>query len=295
MKFYSHGKLLLTGEYTVLEGAKALALPTKKGQQLQVEPSPIEQLFWRSLAWDGSCWFEAQFELNDFKLIHSDAPEIANRLQMVLNAVREQNKDFCQRGTKITTQLEFDRGWGLGSSSTLLANIAQWAAVDSYQLLEATLGGSGYDVACAQAEQPILYQRVNGKPKVSIPSFDPPFKEDLFFVYLNHKQDSQQEVAAYKIKPTNTKVIDAISHLTEEIVSCRNLNTFMKYLNVHEDVMASHLGRIRVQEKYFSDFPGCVKSLGAWGGDFVLACGGPQEYFNQKGFSIIKSYSEFIV
>ena len=88
MKFYSHGKLLLTGEYTVLEGAKALALPTKKGQQLHVEPSPIEQLFWRSLAWDGSCWFEAQFELNDFKLIHSDAPEIANRLQMVLNACK---------------------------------------------------------------------------------------------------------------------------------------------------------------------------------------------------------------
>jgi hypothetical protein len=29
-KFYSNGKLLITGEYLVLDGAKAFALPTKK-------------------------------------------------------------------------------------------------------------------------------------------------------------------------------------------------------------------------------------------------------------------------
>jgi hypothetical protein len=33
-KFYSNGKLLITGEYLVLDGAKAFALPTKKGQNL---------------------------------------------------------------------------------------------------------------------------------------------------------------------------------------------------------------------------------------------------------------------
>ena len=32
MEFYSHGKLLLTAEYAVLEGVKALAIPTKRGQ-----------------------------------------------------------------------------------------------------------------------------------------------------------------------------------------------------------------------------------------------------------------------
>ena len=32
--FYSNGKLLITGEYVVLDGAKALALPTKYGQNL---------------------------------------------------------------------------------------------------------------------------------------------------------------------------------------------------------------------------------------------------------------------
>ncbi len=35
--FKANGKLMLTGEYFVLHGAKALALPVNKGQQMQVE------------------------------------------------------------------------------------------------------------------------------------------------------------------------------------------------------------------------------------------------------------------
>ena len=34
--FYGHGKLLLTGEYAVLDGAKALSIPTRFGQSLEV-------------------------------------------------------------------------------------------------------------------------------------------------------------------------------------------------------------------------------------------------------------------
>ena len=56
--FYSNGKLLLTGEYVVLDGALALALPTKFGQNLIVEPIPSEQILWKSFDQDGSVWFE---------------------------------------------------------------------------------------------------------------------------------------------------------------------------------------------------------------------------------------------
>ena len=35
--FFANGKLLLTSEYLVLDGAKAFAIPTKKGQSLHVE------------------------------------------------------------------------------------------------------------------------------------------------------------------------------------------------------------------------------------------------------------------
>ena len=35
--YYSNGKLLLTGEYVVLDGAEALAVPTRFGQNLTVK------------------------------------------------------------------------------------------------------------------------------------------------------------------------------------------------------------------------------------------------------------------
>ena len=48
-RFYSHGKFLLTGEYLVLKGALALALPLKLGQSMTVEtvctPSPHHNEF----------------------------------------------------------------------------------------------------------------------------------------------------------------------------------------------------------------------------------------------------------
>ena len=46
--FYSNGKLLLTGEYVVLDGANALAVPTKYGQNLVVEIINKPYIIWKS-------------------------------------------------------------------------------------------------------------------------------------------------------------------------------------------------------------------------------------------------------
>lgn len=43
--FYSNGKLLLSGEYAVLDGALSLAVPTKYGQLLSVKKLAIVKLF----------------------------------------------------------------------------------------------------------------------------------------------------------------------------------------------------------------------------------------------------------
>ena len=47
-------------------------------------------------------------------------------------------------------------------------------------------------------------------------------------------------------------------------------------------------------EKFFKDYSGEIKSLGAWGGDFILAAGPSSsiEYFQNKGFKTILSYNE---
>ena len=68
-KFYSNGKLLLTAEYFVLDGAKALAVPTKLGQDLIVEPISEKKIIWASFSESGECWFEAVFELPKLRLI----------------------------------------------------------------------------------------------------------------------------------------------------------------------------------------------------------------------------------
>ena len=56
--FYSNGKLLITGEYVVLDGAKALALPTKFGQSLVVKSGINNQIKLTSFDSEKSIWFE---------------------------------------------------------------------------------------------------------------------------------------------------------------------------------------------------------------------------------------------
>ena len=61
----------------------------------------------------------------------------------------------------MNTHLEFPRDWGLGSSSTLINNVAQWAQVDPFELHFKVSNGSGYDIACAKRRYPIVYSTQN--------------------------------------------------------------------------------------------------------------------------------------
>jgi len=63
--FYSNGKLILTAEYLVLDGAKALAIPTKYGQYLEVEDISEKVLLWKSLDEHDMVWFEAIFNISN--------------------------------------------------------------------------------------------------------------------------------------------------------------------------------------------------------------------------------------
>ena len=49
----------------MLEGATALAVPTKFGQDLKVEKIKKNQLIWGSFTHTGDCWFEAVFEFQN--------------------------------------------------------------------------------------------------------------------------------------------------------------------------------------------------------------------------------------
>ena len=298
--FYSNGKLLITAEYVVLDGAKAFALPTKFGQYLHVDPGENSEIKWTSYDKDGSIWFEETLSFEAIKQHTSKEDSVKNTLIEILHAAYLMNPAFINdgEGYHITTTLTFPKYWGLGTSSTLINNLAQWLAIDAFKLLQNSFGGSGYDIACAQNNSPITYQLIDGKPIVNAVPFNPAFLDHLYFVYLNRKQSSKKAIAAYyKRQNALDKIIPAINTITDAVLNSNDLNTFAGQLEKHE-IMLSHLLETETaKENLFYDFKGVIKSLGAWGGDFVLAISkeNPTAYFQEKGFETIIPYQEMVL
>ena len=300
--FYSNGKLLITGEYLVLDGAKAFALPTKFGQNLNIEDGTNQEISWKSYNEDGTIWFDDTIAFSEIT-----NPEITvtstvkSTLVAILHEAYLMQPSFLtdSKGHQITTELSFPKKWGLGTSSTLINNIAQWLQIDAFELLKNSFGGSGYDIACAQNNNPITYQLQKGKPKVENVKFQPNFTDTIYFVYLNKKQDSKTAIANYQKNKTDNfeKSIETINKLTTEVLYAKTVSSFAHALEKHEAEMSSILETTTVKENLFSDFNGQVKSLGAWGGDFVMVVSevNPKTYFNSKGFNTILTYEEMIL
>ena len=300
--FYSNGKLLITAEYLVLDGAKAFALPTKFGQNLIIEETNHPEITWKSFDADGSIWFEDTLSFSEIKNpIETEEESTKKTLLKILHQAYLLNPDFIKetKGYQITTELTFPKKWGLGTSSTLINNIAQWLEIDAYILLNNSFGGSGYDIACAQNNTPITYQLKQGKPKVDTVVFTPNFTDTIYFVYLNKKQSSKTAIANYqKNKTTDTeKNISKIDKLTQEIIHAKSSNTMAVAIAKHESIMSSILETTTVKENLFSDFMGEIKSLGAWGGDFIMVVSdvNPVTYFASKGFKTIIPYKDMIL
>ncbi|WP_411766524.1 GYDIA family GHMP kinase [Winogradskyella sp. A3E31] len=299
--FKSHGKLLLTGEYLVLDGAKALAVPTKFGQTLKFKEEESGVLKWRSYDEQNTLWFEATFKIQDSEVatLKSSDIKVSQRLETILNSTLKLNSEWLQetKGYNIETYLDFNLYWGLGTSSTLINNLASSAGVDPYTLLKMTFGGSGYDIACAKASGPITFQLGSPYPKVAEVSFNPDFKDKLYFVYLNKKQNSRDGIQHYKNqKPINSAVFSDVNTITEAMISCKTLNDFESLLESHESLISKIIKQDPIQ-KSFSEYHGKLKSLGAWGGDFILATSeiDPRAYFKSKGLDTVIPYVEMVL
>ncbi len=299
--FYSNGKLLLTGEYVVLDGALSLAVPTSYGQSLSVEEIDEPKLVWTSLDEKGIVWFENVLEITKDKVLsplQSD-DNYTMRLIQILNAAKQLNPDFLnqQEGYKVVTKLDFPRNWGLGSSSTLINNISNWAKVDAYKLLEKTFGGSGYDIASAQYNQPILFNILDCKAVSKKVDLNWNFTSQLFFIHLNKKQDSREGIAQYRSQISNTlNIVKKISEVTTKIINCKTLLEFESLIQQHESLISKVIKLKPIKELLFKDYPGAIKSLGAWGGDFILVTGEKEkmEYFRNKGYKTIIPFNKMV-
>ena len=299
----ANGKLLLSGEYFVLDGAVALACPVRFGQSLSVKArAQAEGLVWESKDSDGSVWFSAEYELPYLGVVETSDRSAAEMMASIIRDCQRQNPSFLHgvQGIEVTTNCDFPRVWGLGTSSTIIAAMARWAEVDPYPVLRNTLGGSGYDIACAYAESLLLYHLQGDQPNIRYVAFEPNFRENLFFVYLEHKQNSREGIVRYREKfQGNKMLITEISDLTERILNADSLHDFEKYICEHEDIVGTLLEFQPVKPRLFADFWGEVKSLGAWGGDFVLATSQKSEaetrlYFQEKGYGTVLRWNEMM-
>ena len=292
--FYSHGKLLITSEYLVLKGAKALAIPCNKGQFLKFNLNNSKNLNWKSFDLNNKIWFDGVFNCENFRCIKSNQKSIAKKLSSILKEIRKLNPKFLSiNGGNINTQLEFNLNWGLGSSSTLISNLAQLNKINPYKLLLNTYGGSGYDIACSLVKRPIIYEiKNNNYDEIN---FNPPFKDKLFFIYLNKKQNSKVEVDRFENIEVDEKTIKSINSITEVISKTKEYDEFNFLIRTHEQIISNVINKTSVKKLKFKDFKGEIKSLGAWGGDFILASGDDSpSYFKSKGYKTIIKFDDMV-
>ena len=174
--------------------------------------------------------------------------------------------------------------------------------MNPYEVLKRTIGGSGYDIACATANTAIHYKLDQGEPHVQPVVFNPPFVDRLFFVYQEKKQHSSEEVKAFNRHWAETDLrheTQIVSELGMALPTITYYEDFCTLLQVHENILARCLDREPVQQQY-PDFDGVLKSLGAWGGDFLLAVTEKpfedvRAYFQSKGMNTIFKYQDLIL
>lgn len=303
-QFYGNGKLLLTGEYSILDGAVGLAIPTVFGQHMSVSETKTPGLHWKSMTHENTCWIDITFHLtkNNGKAIishpqNTEASPEETGLIKILTEAHRLNPSFLNEsvGYSVTTTLTFPKHWGLGSSSTLIAMVAEWAKVNPYTLLQNTFTGSGYDIACATHNTPILFQLKEKQPNSTAVSFNPSFKHQLYFVYLNQKQNSREGIALYKNATFNKRgLADSLTTISTKALAATSVTEFSNLIESHEQLLSNTLLLPTVKQRLFPDFNGTLKSLGAWGGDFIMAISkeNPTDYFKDKGYNTILSYDD---
>lgn len=297
--YHANGKVLLTGEYLVLHGAKAIALPLNVGQQMQIsERDGSDSIVWQAFYQD-KVWFECRLNETDFSVQETSNAEKAETLSKLFQTIRKLDPEFSTKGgTKIKTALESNPDWGFGSSSTLVSLLAQWSGVDAFVINESIFNGSGFDIACATAPSPIFYKKGQAAQEISL---NYPFADQLYFVYSGQKKPTKADVSAFlKREKPSAKIIREVSALSELFATCHNQKEFNRLLVQHEKLIGNLIGKIPVKQEYFADFSGEIKSLGAWGGDFYLVSTDLsfqqiKKYFENKGLGTMFHWHDLIL
>jgi mevalonate kinase len=296
------GKLLISAEYMVLHGSKALALPLNKGQSLQRIPTEDRSRFTWNAYQGEDLWFRAEFHPSSLNLLETNDPGKAEYLQRLLKACISLDPMFQKElfTWEVETRLDFSPSWGFGSSSTLTALMAEWADISPLDLHFMISEGSGYDVACAMARSAILYSLRETGPQYQPVQFRPPFASQIYFVWLGSKQPTARhlEEVASRFTPGREEIL-RFSTLTQGMLEASELSEFRILMEEHEALLSDLIKLERVSATRFPDLQGSVKSLGAWGGDFVMIASEQEpealfSYLDHLGLTTRFTYKDLI-
>jgi len=299
--FNSRAKLMISGEYAVLKGALSLAIPLRFGQKLTItEKEGTPSVIWKSMVNNG-LWFYSELLLPDFQLVSTNNADLSQTLQKTLKIAKTLNPHFLdsKRLFQATSEMDFDPTWGIGSSSSFISNVAYWADCDPFILNNHLFNGSGTDIASARSTSPIIFELKDEKAEYRKANFYPPFSKQLYFIYLNRKQNTRESIQKMNLQNITAEEIKLISAITLEMEKAAELKTFQRLADEHEAIIGGIIHEMPVKTKHFIDFDGSVKSLGGWGGDFIMVASVASEtyvrnYFNNKYLNIIFRYDEIV-
>jgi len=268
-----------------------------------IKNSRGSDLVWVGYDSKGEKWFSSHISLYDFSAVDTTDEVVSKKLQKILKNCVRLNSEFLSKwnGFKVETHLDFPRDWGLGSSSTLYCTLAEWADINALELFFKVENGSGYDVACGLAGESITYVCSDEEVGYTPVDFSPAYTDKLYFVHLGKKQDSSEGVKDYFAKGKKQKqLVPQITAITDAVLEATKLADFEQLMTKHENLIAEAMGYQTVKEQHFSDYWGVCKSLGAWGGDFILVTSEKtadetKAYFASKGFDTCLPYSELIL
>lgn len=298
--YFSYGKFLITAEYLVMAGADALVFPLNKGQALDIEPVEKNSLMWESYYKDKR-WFYADIHPETFEISDTSDQDRAGYISRLLQRASELSHTHnLLKNKKITTRLDFHPDWGMGSSSTLIVNISRLFDINAFELFNKVSKGSGFDVAAGLSGYPFRYRLKNNKREMSPVKIPELFYKHAYFIYLGEKAHSGVAVEKFQNNRKALKMpVKYINEITAQFTEVESVHELSRITKEHEDFMSDIL-ELESPTKRFGDYPYGMKSLGAWGGDFIMAIhpGGKDEvekYFKHKGFPVVFSAQELKV
>ena len=145
--------------------------------------------------------------------------------------------------------------------------------MQSHELSAKSFGGSGYDIACAGHQSPILYQRdlqnlIHLRSNMPSGRLIMSIKSILSIWDIN--ENSRDAIAHYKGLNPSRKPIEAMNELSRSFSQCTSFKDAANLIREHELLMASVLETPCLDDKLLERFCFVSKSLGAWGGDFCM-------------------------